>query len=99
MIRGRQLDRSSPDESGKRVELRYSARDYRDCKSDVETLIHERKSVRETGRSVAPNSGASPRSVTTSKPEAIKCLAGGESCRSIGKTFGVHHATIARLAT
>jgi hypothetical protein len=30
--------------------------------------------------------------------EAIKSMAAGESCWSIGKTFGVHHVTIARLA-
>jgi DNA invertase Pin-like site-specific DNA recombinase len=30
--------------------------------------------------------------------EALKRLATGESCRSIAKTFGCHHATVARLA-
>ena len=35
MIRGRQLDRSSPDESGERVERRYPARDYRDLRNQM----------------------------------------------------------------
>jgi transposase len=30
--------------------------------------------------------------------EALKRLAKGESCRAIAKTFGCHHATVARLA-
>jgi hypothetical protein len=30
--------------------------------------------------------------------EALTPLADGESCRAIGKTYGVHHATISRLA-
>ena len=35
MIRGRQLDRSSPHESGERVEGRYPARDYRDLRNQM----------------------------------------------------------------
>jgi curved DNA-binding protein CbpA len=35
MIRGRQLDRSSPDESGERVEGRYPARHYRDLRNQM----------------------------------------------------------------
>ena len=35
MIRGRKLDRSSPDESGERVEGRQPARDYRDLRNQV----------------------------------------------------------------
>jgi hypothetical protein len=35
MIRGRQLDRSSPDESGERVEGRHPARDYRDLRKQM----------------------------------------------------------------
>jgi hypothetical protein len=35
MIRGRKLDRPSPDESGERVEGRYPARDYRDLRNQV----------------------------------------------------------------
>jgi hypothetical protein len=35
MIRGRQLDRSSPDERGERVEGRHSARDYRDLRNQM----------------------------------------------------------------
>jgi DNA invertase Pin-like site-specific DNA recombinase len=30
--------------------------------------------------------------------EALRRMAAGESCRAIAKTFGVHHATVARLA-
>jgi transposase len=41
---------------------------------------------------------ASPSSPITSRKEASKNLADGESCRTIAKTYGVHHATIARLA-
>ena len=35
MIRGRKLDRSSPDESGERVAGRYPARDYRDLRNQM----------------------------------------------------------------
>jgi curved DNA-binding protein CbpA len=35
MIRGRQLDPSSPDESGERVEGRHPARDYRDLRNQL----------------------------------------------------------------
>ena len=35
MIRGRQLGRSSPDESGERVAGRYPARDYRDLRNQM----------------------------------------------------------------
>jgi curved DNA-binding protein CbpA len=35
MIRGRQLDRSSPDESGERVAGRHPARDYRDLRNQM----------------------------------------------------------------
>ena len=35
MIRGRKLDRPSPDESGERVEGRQPARDYRDLRNQV----------------------------------------------------------------
>jgi hypothetical protein len=32
------------------------------------------------------------------RDEAPKHLAGGETCRAIARTFGVHHATISRLS-
>ena len=35
MIRGRQLDRPSPDDSGERVEGRHPARDYRDLRNQM----------------------------------------------------------------
>jgi hypothetical protein len=35
MIRGRQLDRSSPDESGERVAGRHPARDYQDLRNQM----------------------------------------------------------------
>jgi curved DNA-binding protein CbpA len=54
MIRGRQLDRSSPDESGERVEGRYPARDYRDLRNQM--LNHAKKAVGARG-AVAGSSG------------------------------------------
>jgi DNA invertase Pin-like site-specific DNA recombinase len=30
--------------------------------------------------------------------EALKRMAAGDSCRAIAKSFGCHHATVARLA-
>jgi hypothetical protein len=35
MIRGRKLDRPSPDEGGERVEGRHPARDYRDLRNQM----------------------------------------------------------------
>ena len=42
--------------------------------------------------------GRKPKLSDHQQAEVIKRMAAGESCRAIGKTFGVHHATIARLA-
>ena len=42
--------------------------------------------------------GRKPKLTEHQQEEAIKRLAAGESCRAIGRTMGVHHATIARLA-
>jgi len=42
--------------------------------------------------------GRKPKLTDHQQAEALKRLASGESCRAIGKTMGVHHATIARLA-
>jgi DNA invertase Pin-like site-specific DNA recombinase len=42
--------------------------------------------------------GRTPKLNEHQQKEAIKRLKAGESCRSIAKTFDVHHATIARLA-
>jgi DNA invertase Pin-like site-specific DNA recombinase len=42
--------------------------------------------------------GRKPKLADHQQAEALKRLAAGESCRAIGKTLGVHHATIARLA-
>ena len=41
--------------------------------------------------------GRKPKLSDHQQAEALKRLAAGESCRAIGKTMGVHHATIARL--
>jgi hypothetical protein len=38
-----------------------------------------------------------PRLLDYQRDEALKRLEAGEGCQSIGKTMGVHHATIARL--
>jgi DNA invertase Pin-like site-specific DNA recombinase len=54
------------------------------------------------GRAVARKNGVrfgrKPKLTDHQQGEALKRLAKGESCRAIGKTMGVHHATIARLA-
>ena len=42
--------------------------------------------------------GRKPKLSDHQQAEALKRMAAGESCRAIGKTMGVHHATIARLA-
>jgi len=42
--------------------------------------------------------GRTPKLNDHQRKEAIKRLKDGESCRSIAKTFDVHHATISRLA-
>jgi DNA invertase Pin-like site-specific DNA recombinase len=42
--------------------------------------------------------GRRPKLSEHQQAESIKRLAAGESYRSIAKTFGVHHATVARLA-
>jgi len=42
--------------------------------------------------------GRKPKLTEHQQGEALKRLAAGESCRSISKTMGVHHATISRLA-
>ena len=43
--------------------------------------------------------GRKPRLSDHQRGEALKRLDAGESCRTIAKTMGVHHATIARLAS
>src|SRR5262245_18066794 len=42
--------------------------------------------------------GSKPKLSGHQRGEALKRLDAGESCRTIAKTMGVHHATIARLA-
>jgi DNA invertase Pin-like site-specific DNA recombinase len=42
--------------------------------------------------------GRKPKLNDHQQAEALKRMAAGESCRAIAKTFGVHHATVARLA-
>jgi DNA invertase Pin-like site-specific DNA recombinase len=42
--------------------------------------------------------GRRPKLTSHQQGEALKRLNAGESCRAIGRTMGVHHATIARLA-
>jgi DNA invertase Pin-like site-specific DNA recombinase len=42
--------------------------------------------------------GRKPKLTDHQQAEALKRMAAGESCRAIGRTMGVHHATIARLA-
>jgi DNA invertase Pin-like site-specific DNA recombinase len=41
--------------------------------------------------------GRKPKLTDHQQAEALKRMAAGESCRAIGRTMGVHHATIARL--
>jgi DNA invertase Pin-like site-specific DNA recombinase len=54
------------------------------------------------GRTVARKKGMrfgrKPKLTEHQQAEALKRMAGGESCRSIARTMGVHHATVARLA-
>jgi DNA invertase Pin-like site-specific DNA recombinase len=54
------------------------------------------------GRAVAKAKGTKfgrkPKLSDHQQAEALKRLAAGESCRSIGKLLGVHHATVSRLA-
>jgi DNA invertase Pin-like site-specific DNA recombinase len=54
------------------------------------------------GRQVAKAKGVrfgpKPKFTDFQRDEALKRLAAGESCRTVGKSMGVHHATIARLA-
>jgi len=42
--------------------------------------------------------GRRPKLSDYQQAEAIKRLAAGETCRAIGKSMGVHHATISKLA-
>ena len=42
--------------------------------------------------------GRKPKLTDHQRAEALKRLATGESCRAIAKSFGRHHATVARLA-
>jgi DNA invertase Pin-like site-specific DNA recombinase len=53
------------------------------------------------GRQVAKAKGVrfgpKPKLTAFQRDEALKRLAAGESCRTVGKSMGVHHATIARL--
>ena len=41
--------------------------------------------------------GRKPKLTTYQQAEALQRLEAGESARSIGKTYRVHHATISRL--
>lgn len=54
------------------------------------------------GRAVARKNGVrfgrKPTLTDHQQADALKRLAKGESCRSIAKTMGCHHATVARLA-
>jgi DNA invertase Pin-like site-specific DNA recombinase len=52
---------------------------------------------RQVAKAKGTRFGRKPKLSDFQRDEALKRLAAGESCRAIGKTMGVHHATIARL--
>ena len=52
---------------------------------------------RKAARARGARFGRKPKLSEHQQAEALKRLAAGESCRQIGKTLGVHHATVSRL--
>jgi DNA invertase Pin-like site-specific DNA recombinase len=60
-------------------------------------IVKQANKGRVAARKRGAKFGHKPKLTDHQQAEAIKRMA-GESCRSIGKTMGVHHTTIARLA-
>ena len=61
-------------------------------------IVKRANEGRAAARKKGTRFGRKPKLTDHQQAEALKRLAKGESCRAIGKTMGVHHATIARLA-
>jgi DNA invertase Pin-like site-specific DNA recombinase len=66
--------------------------------SEHQRIVKRANDGRKVARSKGVRFGRKPKLTDHQQAEALKRLEAGESCRAIGRTMGVHHATIARLA-
>lgn len=60
-------------------------------------IVKRANEGRAAARKKGTRFGRKPKLTDHQQAEALRRMAAGESCRAIGKTMGVHHATIARL--
>jgi DNA invertase Pin-like site-specific DNA recombinase len=67
------------------------------AEDDRQRILKRANEGRKAARGRGAKFGRKPKLSQHQQAEALKRLNGGESCRQIAKTFGVHHATISRL--
>ncbi len=66
---------------------------------DERLRIHKRASEgRVAARANGTHMGRKPKLTEHQQAEALNRLAKGHTCRTVAKTYGVHHSTISRLA-
>jgi DNA invertase Pin-like site-specific DNA recombinase len=68
------------------------------AQDERERILVRANAGRQVARAKGVKFGRKPKLSRYQQDEARKRLEAGESCRAIGRTMGVHHATIARLA-
>jgi DNA invertase Pin-like site-specific DNA recombinase len=68
------------------------------AEDERQRIVKRANDGRAAARKKGTRFGRKPKLTDHQQAEALKRMAAGESCRAIGKTMGVHHATIARLA-
>ena len=68
------------------------------AQAERQRIVKRANEGRVAARQRGAKFGRKPKLTDHQQAEALKRLAAGESCRAIGRTMGVHHATIARLA-
>jgi DNA invertase Pin-like site-specific DNA recombinase len=85
------LDLSKPINRGILIFLSSLAEDERN------RILKRANEGRVAAKAKGTKFGRKPKLNEHQQAEVLKRLAADESCRSIGKLFGVHHATIGRL--
>ena len=67
------------------------------AEDERQRILKRANDGRKAARARGARFGRKPKLSEHQQAEALKRLAAGESCRQIGKTLGVHHATVSRL--
>jgi DNA invertase Pin-like site-specific DNA recombinase len=67
------------------------------AEDERERILKRANDGRRAARARGARFGRKPKLSEHQKAEALRRLSAGESCRQIGRSFNVHHATVSRL--